>query len=335
MVLVVIVPGVTVPVEASPEVPGQLESLTPDELQITRFYRAVLDRDPDPGGMAYWYALISTGSDPVLIAESFAQSAEFELRFGVPPGPDGDLRFLDQVYRNVLDRRPDAAGRRYWAQLLNTGVPRSHIVMWFAESTEFGDRTGLVPTTLPPFESTINTVTTGDLGVSWRTGCPVPVSSLRKLSVSFVTFQGRKSTGEIVVHADSADDIVVVFERLYLARYPIESMRTIDQFGGSDDASMDANNTSAFNCRRAVSGPSWSRHAYGLAVDINPLVNPYVKGSRVLPPAGSAYADRSVHNPALIREGDAVVQAFDSIGWSWGGRWTTLKDYQHFSSDNR
>ncbi len=321
--------------QSSSSAPGEMASLTPNELRITRFYRAVLNRDPDPGGMAYWYSLLSTGADPVQIADAFAKSAEFTKRFGVVEGPSGDLRFLDQVYLNVLGRLPDAAGRRYWNNLLQTGVPRSHIVLWFAESAEFSERTGLQAAKLPAFRSSVSQVTAADLGVSWRPGCPVAPKDLRLLTVSYVNFSGAVATGEIVVHTDSADDILVVFERLFIARYPIQSMRTIDEFGGSDDASMEANNTSAFNCRNAVSSTSWSAHAYGRALDVNPLVNPYVKNSVVLPEAGRRFADRSIHSPALIREGDAVVEAFDSIGWAWGGRWNTVKDYQHFSLGNR
>lgn len=330
--------GLGIPPAASqsdPSVPGEMESLTPNELRITRFYRAVLDREPDTKGMAYWYSLLSTGADPVQIADAFAKSAEFALRFGVVEGPSGDLRFLDQVYLNVLGRSPDAAGRQYWNDLLEAGVPRSHIVLWFSESAEFSERTGLQAGALPPFQSSVSRVTEADLGVSWQPGCPVAPKDLRLLTVSYVNFSGTASTGEIVVHADSAEDISVVFERLFIARYPIQSMRTIDEFGGSDDASMEANNTSAFNCRKAVFSTSWSAHAYGQALDLNPLVNPYVKGFVVLPEAGRKFANRSVHSPALIREGDAVVEAFDSIGWAWGGRWNSLKDYQHFSLGNR
>ncbi len=152
----------------------------------------------------------------------------------------------------------------------------------------------------------------------------------------FVDFAGESQTGELVVHADDAEAVLQVFRRLYDSRYPIQSIRTVDEFGGSDDASMEANNTSAFNCRSAVGSGSWSRHAYGQAIDINPLVNPYIKGALVLPPSGGPFTDRlDVHNPAIIRDGDIVVQAFDEIGWFWGGRWNNLKDYQHFSNNNR
>lgn len=323
-------------VSAQPaEQPGIHMGTTPTEFQIMRFYRAVLDREPDAAGMAYWHRLLTTGTDLTTIADSFATSVEFEQRFGVPQGPDGDERFLDQVYRNVLDRQPDGAGLRYWRELLQAGVPRAQIVLWFSESAEFIAATQLGPASLEPFTGSILPVSAADLGVSWREGCPVGPDSLRLLRMSHVDFTGNTRIGELVVHAESAQDILTVFQRLYENRYPIQSMRTIDRFDGSDDASMEANNTSAFNCRNAVGGSSWSQHAYGQAIDINPLINPYVTESIVLPPVGAPYTDRSVHNPGLIREGDIVVRSFDAIGWKWGGRWRTAKDYQHFSLTGR
>jgi hypothetical protein len=98
---------------------------------------------------------------------------------------------------------------------------------------------------------------------------------------------------------------------------------------------MSANNTSAFNCRTVTGGDSYSEHSYGRAIDINPLVNPYVKGSTVLPPEGSQYADRSLDAPGMIHSGDEVVTAFAARGWVWGGTWSSLKDYQHFSTTGR
>jgi hypothetical protein len=323
-------------VSAESPAPGVHVGATPTELQIARFYRAVLDREPDQNGLTYWYRLLSTGADLTAIADGFAASEEFERRFGVAPGPDGNQRFVMQVYENVLDRLPDADGEAYWLGLLDEGVPRAQMVLWFSESAEFINRTGLSLAEIPAFVGTMETVTAEDLGVSWRSGCPVGPDGLRLLSLSFVDFEGHAQVGELVVHADDADVLLQVFQRLYESRYPIQSMRTIDEFDGSDDASMDANNTSAFNCRTAVGGSSWSLHAYGKAIDINPLVNPYVKGPLVLPPIGEPFVDREgVHNPGLIRDGDIVVRSFDEIGWFWGGRWDSPSDYQHFSSNNR
>lgn len=170
---------------------------------------------------------------------------------------------------------------------------------------------------------------------SWRTGCPVGLDDLRLLSLPYRGFDGRIHRGEIVVHRDHAPAVAGIFETLFAAGFPIERMRLVDEFGGDDERSMAANNTSGFNCRRATgSSGRWSAHAFGAAVDINPVQNPYVSGGRILPPAGSAYLDRSRRRPGMIVAGDPVVGAFRAIGWAWGGTFRTLKDYQHFSASN-
>jgi poly-gamma-glutamate synthesis protein (capsule biosynthesis protein) len=112
-------------------------------------------------------------------------------------------------------------------------------------------------------------------------------------------------------------------------------MRLVDDYGGSDDASMDADNTSAFNCRNVAGTSRWSEHAYGRAIDINPVENPYVAGSHVSPAAGRAFLDRSQRRPGVVRAGDAVVRAFARVGWGWGGDFSSAQDYQHFSASGR
>ena len=111
-------------------------------------------------------------------------------------------------------------------------------------------------------------------------------------------------------------------------------MLPVSAFRGSDDASMAADNTAGFNCRRAVGSGrgSWSAHAYGLAIDVNPVENPYVLGARVLPPAGRGYVDRTRRRAGMVVEGGTVVRAFASVGWKWGGRWRGARDFQHFSA---
>lgn len=198
--------------------------------------------------------------------------------------------------------------------------------------------TTVPPTTAPapPFGSSVRAVTAEQLGSSWREGCPVGVESLRWIEVSHWNDTGAVVTGSIVVHADHAANLVQVFSRMYDARFPVHSMRPIAEFGSSDDASMAANNTSAFNCREISGSPGvWSQHAYGGAIDINPLVNPWVRGSAVDPPAGARYTDRSLDVAGLIRAGDAVTAAFAEIGWGWGGNWSSTLDYQHFSHNGR
>ena len=135
-----------------------------------------------------------------------------------------------------------------------------------------------------------------------------------------------------VVHRRATGDLITVFRRLYGARFPIRRMVPVSAYRGSDNASMAADNTSAFNCRRAVGSRtgSWSAHAYGQAIDVNPVENPYVLGARVLPPAGRPFVQRSRRHPGMAVAGGIVVKAFESVGWSWGGRWST-PDYQHFS----
>jgi len=169
---------------------------------------------------------------------------------------------------------------------------------------------------------------------SWHRGCPVPLEALRHVTVSHLTFEGTVEIGELVVHADVADDVVEVFAALYTARYPVRSMRLVDDFGGDDNASMAADNTSAFNCRAITGGAAWSEHAYGRAIDLNPVENPYVLGDHVAPPAGRAFADRP-DAPGVILADDVVVRAFAVAGWQWGGYWDRPVDYQHFSVSGR
>ena len=186
-----------------------------------------------------------------------------------------------------------------------------------------------------PFAATVETVTAQDLHASWRPGCPVPVEQLRAIDVRHFGNDGAVHTGRVIVAANLANGMVEVFRHLYEARYPIERMEPIDVYGGDDMRSIRANNTSAFNCRAVTGGTGWSEHAYGRAIDVNPFVNPYVKGSTVLPPEATPYADRSRTDPGMIHSDDAVVRAFAERGWAWGGYWSTLKDYQHFSTTGR
>lgn len=197
----------------------------------------------------------------------------------------------------------------------------------------------LETTTAPPpetqFKSAIGTVNAYDLTASWREGCPVGPEALRAVTLSHWGFDGEVHEGTVIVAADVAEDIVDIMSQLFAAGFPIERMEPIDVYGGDDDRSMAANNTSAFNCRAVTGGSSWSEHSYGTAIDVNPLVNPYVRGDTVLPPEGSRFADRGMDAPGMIHRGDDVVDAFAAHGWVWGGTWTSPKDYQHFSTTGR
>jgi hypothetical protein len=170
-------------------------------------------------------------------------------------------------------------------------------------------------------------------GVSWHPGCPVSLDQLRLLRVSYWGLDGAARQGELVVNKSAAPALSRAFGQLFAARFPIRQMRVVDDFGGDDERSMLADNTSAFNCRQVPGSTAWSQHAYGLAVDVNPFENPEVRGDAVDPPAAAAWADRTRTSPAMISHGDSAWRAFDEIGWPWGGDWRSLKDYQHFSAN--
>jgi len=177
-------------------------------------------------------------------------------------------------------------------------------------------------------------VTAADLPHSWHPGCPVGPSQLRLLTLPYRDFSGARRTGRLVVNARVVTDVVTAFKRLYAERFPIRSLRVVDEFNGSDDASMAVDNTSAFNCRQAVGGSGWSQHAYGLAIDVNPRENPYILNGQVLPPEGAAYTNRSDHRRGMAYRGSDVNRAFAAVGWTWGGAWRN-PDYQHFSTNGK
>jgi hypothetical protein len=167
-------------------------------------------------------------------------------------------------------------------------------------------------------------------GVSWRPGCPVPLSALRLVRLSYWGFDGTGHGGELVVREDVADAVVRVFRALYEARFPVRRMQRVEAYGGSDTASMAADNTSGFNCRQVYGSTAWSQHAYGLAVDVDTVENPYLHDGLVEPPAGAAYVDRHTVRPGMIVADDAVTKAFAAAGFAWGGDFASIKDYQHF-----
>jgi len=190
----------------------------------------------------------------------------------------------------------------------------------------------------PAFEATVTTVPEAYrsqmIGVSWQPGCPVPIDDLRIIEMNHWGFDGEVHEGGLLmVHEDVADDVVAAFGEMFAARFPIRRMELIEQYGGSDDASMAADNTSAFNCRPITGSPGrFSIHSYGKAIDINTVENPYVKGGTVLPPAGKAFTNRAQARPGMIVKNDEVVKAFKNRGFDWGGGWHSLKDYQHFEA---
>jgi hypothetical protein len=154
---------------------------------------------------------------------------------------------------------------------------------------------------------------------------------MRTLSIDYWGFDDQQHTGTLVVHQRVAAGVERVFAALLREKFPIRRMEPIDVYGGDDEKSLDADNTSAFNCRRTVGGSGgWSRHAYGMAIDVNPVENPYLEGGRIHPRSGAEYTDRSNVRPGMAVEGSVIVKAFDAEGWQWGGRWRSTPDYQHF-----
>lgn len=206
---------------------------------------------------------------------------------------------------------------------------------------ELVDRALATPELLPPpdtdeFVGTSSAVPDDVLARStWSDDCPVGRDDLAYLTVSHWGFDGEHHTGELIVSADHAEVILEAFARLHEARFPIEEMRVIRADELDLPPTGDGNVTTGFVCRPVVGSTSWSMHALGEAIDINPFHNPYVKGDLVLPELASSFTDRGDVRPGMIVEGDVVVTAFDAIGWQWGGRWTTLTDPMHFSTTGR
>ncbi|MFW5877166.1 MAG: M15 family metallopeptidase [Myxococcota bacterium] len=170
-------------------------------------------------------------------------------------------------------------------------------------------------------------------GVCWHADprCP-PLDSLALLRLRYRGFDGREKAGELVVAGEVAEPVLWVFERLFAAGYPIARMERVEVFGGDDRRSMAANNTSGFNFRPVEGEDRLSQHALGLAVDLNPVQNPWVRSDRVDPEEGRPFVDRDRTHPAVIRRPGPVTEAFDAIGWEWGGDWTAYRDYHHFAA---
>ena len=203
---------------------------------------------------------------------------------------------------------------------------------------ELRNRSIITVDDLPPppdgrFHATVQTVPAGVLArSSWTDKCPVAAADLRYLTVSFRGFDGRAHTGELLVNARAADDLVTVFGQLFAANFPIERMRISSLAELHAPPTGDTNTTEAFACRPVRGQTAWSQHAYGLAVDVNPFQNPYHKGPVVLPELATAYLDRAEARPGMVQPGGPAVRAFTAIGWHWGGDYRSLKDYMHFSA---
>lgn len=175
-------------------------------------------------------------------------------------------------------------------------------------------------------------VTAAELGESWRPGCPLEPVRLRRVEIDYLGMDAQIHRGELIVHEDLVAEVIEIFEQLRQVRYPVEKMRTPDNYPRADDElSMQDNNTSAFNCRDIPGTGQWSLHAYGRAIDINPLLNPYIDSTGAFQPDNAGpYVDRNRIDPGLLHDDDPAVRIFTDRGWRWGGDWRTPKDYQHF-----
>jgi hypothetical protein len=197
---------------------------------------------------------------------------------------------------------------------------------------------------LGPFHSSVKPLSPSvrsqlKAGGFWHRGCPVGLSGLRMLTVTHRGFDGRRHTGRLVVNRQAARPLASVFHRLYALHFPIRHMRFRDMYGRARTRPGDGDVTASFECRQAVPSPctggrgtgTWSMHAYGLAVDLNPRENPYVGCGQSRDPTARRYRDRSPHRAGMVTR--RAVAAFRGAGWGWGGAWTgDTKDYMHFSS---
>lgn len=177
------------------------------------------------------------------------------------------------------------------------------------------------------------------LGKSYKKNEVISLSDLRYVRVLHYNYNGKIKSGELVVHKKIEKKVVKIFYELYQNKYPIQRMRLIDDYNADDNKSMEQNNTSAFNFRKAVGSTNLSKHAYGLAIDINPRINPYVKNGTILPKNGKTYVQRDTslctgkYKDNMIQKNDIVYKIFTKYGFTWGGDWYSLKDYQHFQMD--
>ena len=288
---------------------------------VDALYLDLLGRAADDAGRAFWIDQLAGGMTRTALAAEFFASVE--SRRGRVVGR----------YREVLGRDPDAAGKRYWVeQLLVLGDVQ--LAAQLAASAEYHRRaTGVAPPVLG--RVAVGPGTAYPLTHSWRPGCPVHHSQLVAIRFPHWTYDGTRTTGVLIVHRTVAAAVSEVVRTMYGSAFPVARAGPVDDYGGDDDLSMAADNSSAFNCRTVAGTTTWSQHAYGTAIDLDPVRNPYVKGSTVEPPAGAAWLDRSDVRPGMLVEGSPVVAAFDRLGWGWGGRWQSSKDYQHFSTTGR
>lgn len=191
-------------------------------------------------------------------------------------------------------------------------------------------------TTVPIYAAEISDVDVNRLAHSHTPDCPVEPSDLVSVTLDYWGFDGMVHRGQIVVARSQGDNVVDIFGRLFEIRYPIHSVVPIgDLPEGIEDDDPNYNNTSGLHCRRATGSTRWSEHAKGLAIDINPFLNPFITRDEIWPANSGKYRDRALGEPGMITAGDDVVDAFAESGWLWGGYWRSIKDYHHFSVSGR
>lgn len=197
------------------------------------------------------------------------------------------------------------------------------------------------------FVGEVNTVDEARLGLSWRPSCPVTPAQLRLLRMSYWGFDDQGHVGEMIVNVQIAERVVGAFREMWNEKFPIQTMVTAEKYAQPSDFDPsgnyiepapgpdNVNDTSSFFCRPATGGGSYSQHAYGLAIDINPVQNPYIKGFKLIPTNGLPFLDRATVRPGMNVKGSVSVTAMTKAGLTWGGTWSSLKDYMHFSLNGR
>lgn len=288
---------------------------------VDSLYELVLGRQPDDGGRSTWLDALRRGMTRTQVADAFYRSLESRRQR------------VDRLYLEVLRRAADAGGRVFWVERIAT-LGDVGVASRLAASNELHRRVTGAP--LPDVRvSLVGAGTAHPLTHSWRSGCPVGPRDLRAVAFPHHRPDGTTTRGVLIVHHDAVPDVTTLVRAAWGGRFPITQARPVDDFGGDDDASMAADNSSAFNCRDVAGTTIWSQHTYGRAVDFNPVRNPSVRGTTVEPPAGAAYTDRSDVRPGMLVEGGTVIDAVDRIGWGWGGRWSPSADHQHVSRNGR
>ncbi len=242
----------------------------------------------------------------------------------------GDARFHGSLggtgHPLVVSMASTASGNGYWMLTLAAEV------VGYGDAVYQGQPGPAFSATIAPLSAARKAAM---VGVTWRPGCPLGLDSLRIITMPHWRFDGRADAGELVTSASAADAMVAAFNRIWDAKEPIDKMEPVERYGGSDDAADAANDTSSYNCRTTSTGTQ-SNHALGLAVDVNPLQNPYLHADgTTLDPDAQRYANRALQEPGVIHTGDPVWSAFVSVGWRWGGTVISPPDYQHFSPTGR